>query len=165
MGFGSSGYGSVPFGSTFTSLPTAPAVLYAAFLGADLLRIWFNEDIIINADYLDVSNYLIVDGNLKQLPVMRVVLTKAVSLPYVLLRTKPQIAGQSYNVSVQNLVDRTGVPISSLANSAAWVYNRTKGDSIIASMPDMYDTSASSNLRGLLQSMATELDLIGVSSS
>ncbi len=161
MSFGSGGFGSNPFGSTFKSLPTAPELLYVEFMAADLIRVWFNEDLIVNEEYLNIDNYTILDANSAPLPVMRVAPTNAISLPYILLQTKPQTAGQSYSITVLNVVDRTGVEVNSSFNEGSWTYQRTKGDTIIASMPGMYDTTVPSILRTLLQAIANEDNLIG----
>lgn len=161
MGFGTGSFGAMPFGSTEVELFDSFEVLFAEPISASLIRIVLSEYAVVNNDYKNPNSYAITDFAGSYIPVLNVLTPKDLSVNYVLLRVRPQALGQSYGIVVTNIMSRSGVVISDTVNSYWYLYNSTKTDSILASIPSIYDKSPGTDLNGILTAISLEDNLIG----
>jgi len=163
MAFGASPFGSSPFGSESTEdtlLSAGFSVTAVESIARDLVKVTLNSHAVMNAAYLDVSNYAILYQNGDVLPILKVLEPRNTdSIGHVLLQTRPQIEGSIFFVQVYNLVDRLGVTIS--LQEMGWQYIRTKTDAIMTSVPRVFDKTAISNMRALLNAVSIEDNTIG----
>lgn len=128
-----------------------------------LVRIEFDDEVVVNDNYNDVNNYSInvVSGSGDVRVVGVLPINTDTSLDLILI-TDPMTPDTRYEVSIDSLQTRDGLDFSVLGEYVARV---TKGDSILRSIPQHYDRRSTSNLHKILMAMSSEDDLIGGSRS
>lgn len=159
MGFGTSPFGAAPFGSSSSDDSTVFTITYVEAIAKDTIKIHFTEEAVVNALYRDISNYAIEDGLGNPLTITSVIRTNSDTCPYVMLATFAQTEGSEYQVSIQKINSRTGSIIDNPV--ALWTYQRTKVDSMLSSMPAVYDTKPTSNIRAILNAIGMAANTIG----
>jgi hypothetical protein len=133
-------------------------VYYVEPISSQCIRIWFSNEVVNNSQYLNKDNYVIT-SSLGILPIQSVLPTSFEVSSAVLLYIRPQTENVEYTVTISNLTDRSGDSL--LTNTASWIYNKTKCDSILSSMPSMYDKSPKSNLFKILNAISYSDNQIG----
>lgn len=126
----------------------------------DKVAVYFSEEVTVSDEfYADPSNYTIT-YEAGAVPVKRVLAPKNQDfINYVILATSILQEEKEYTVVIETLRTRLGVWQGPAPYS--WVYQRTKTDNILVSVPSMYDISVASNFRSLLEAISIEDDLIG----
>ncbi len=163
MGFGSGAFGSAAFGSGTGETVLVFDVSSVEYLAADLIKVTFSESVVVNNAYKLVGNYTAVN-DAGSWPVQQVIVPYNTDvLDYVLLQISPQEVEVTYTITVANLTGRSGSSLE--GTSASWTYHRTKIDSLLASMPTMYDKRPTANIRGLLTAIALGDNGVGGSPS
>lgn len=164
MGFGAQTHGTSPFGSQGSGVNLAGFTLKAVEpLNSDLIRVHFNEAIVIDPAFTNPENYLVVQATTSEpLTVREVIPPKDGSLvtTKVLLNTYRIPENVRFSTSVINLVAKSGKEPNS-SSIIVWTYQRTKVDSILKSIPDVYDKSPKSNIRAFLTAISLEDNRIG----
>lgn len=143
--------------------PSAINITDINILTKRLVRITFDDEIIVNDNYNAVSNYSInvLQGSGAVEVVGVLPINTDTSLDLILI-TYPMTSDTRYEVSIDSLQTRDGLDFSVLGEYVARV---TKGDSILRSIPQHYDTRPESNLHQILLAMGQQDDLIGGSRS
>lgn len=148
--------------SSSSPTPTALDIVDVDVLSRRLIRVELQDEVVINDDYFDTSNYAIsvVEGT------GEVAITKILPFQdgskvsrFIIIETQPMTYGTTYSVSITDAVDRSGETL--LPASATFDARYSKGDSILRSMPKHYDTRSTSNLAGVLLAIGRQDDLIG----
>ncbi len=140
--------------------PTVVGASRADIVGDNLIVLYFDTELAVNADFLDPANYVIAisvgDGD--PIEVLEVLPPQAVTTDKVYLRTSYHTNGTVYTVAVSNVVSRDG----SVAAVTFDVLSRsTKLDSIYKNIPAHYSKEASSVLKNILVAISQSDDRIG----
>jgi len=124
-----------------------------------LVRILFDDEVIVNDTYNDPSNYSIsvVDGS-GPVEVVGVLPTNETTSLEVILITQPMTPGTKYSISITELSNRSGITFSVLG---LYYARDTKVDSILRSIPSHFDKRPTSILASILTAIAINDDIIG----
>lgn len=152
------------FDSGGTTTVSAPVnVVDINILTKRLVRIVFDDEVVVTDNYNDISNYDINaiegSGDVRVTGVLPI--NTDTSLDLILI-TDPMRSDTRYEVSATSLQNRSGVDFGVLGEYVARV---TKGDSVLRSIPMHYDKRSKSNLHQILLAMGQADDLIGGSRS
>lgn len=128
-----------------------------------LVRILFDDEVIVNDTYNDPTNYSIgvVEGT-GPVEVVGVLPTNLSASLEVILITQPMTSGTTYQVSVTSLSTRNGIDFSVLGN---YISRDTKTDSALRSIPKHFDRRPTSLLSSLITAIGINDDIIGGSRS
>lgn len=127
-----------------------------------LIRVELADEVVVNADYFDTSNYDVsVLSGTGEVEVIRILPFRDDSkvTTSIVIETQPLTLGTTYAVSIINARGRNGITLE--YSSAKLDARYTKGDSILRSMPKHYDTRSTSNIAGVLLAIGRQDDLIG----
>jgi hypothetical protein len=177
-GFGTGPFGSVPFGSTMPEEATSLGILFVEAIALDTIRINLTMHAVVNDDYNDVNNYILRNSKGERVEILNVIVSNNVTWPFIVLHTRNLVESGTYELVVHNIISNKGhvidtvppgTPSDFLAretelaerrSTSSFTYWRTKTDSAISSIPKIYDTTATSNLRALLTAIGLEDNII-----
>jgi len=156
--------------SLYFTVEELPAV---DILAHDTIIITFEQPVVIDSAFFDVTNYDIgiVEGvGLIQVKEILSPIADAATLEggrpltttYVILHTEPPTAGTHYRLTATGLTGTTG---GTVAGSSEFIGRRTKTQSLIQSMPAHYDTRPPSVIRNILTAIGISDEIIGGSRS
>lgn len=132
-------------------------------LTKDCLRVIFTEKIQVNTNFLSVENWSIVpfeDG--RSVSVKRIFVGPGEEdiTENLVEITEPSI-DKIYQLSVDELITSSGNFIEFPNNTGFFKHRVTKTDSLLRTIPKLYDKKFDSNLRFLFHAIGREDDLIG----
>lgn len=131
-------------------------------LSRRLIRVELQDEVVINDDYFDTSNYAVnvVSGS-GEIEITKILPFQDGSTVsrYIIIETQPMTLGTTYSVNIVDAKQRDGTLLS--YNAAKFDARFTKGDSILRSMPKHYDKRSVSNIAGVLLAIGRQDDLIG----
>lgn len=131
-------------------------------LSRRLIRVELQDEVVINDDYFDTSNYAVsvVSGS-GPVEITRILpFTDGSKVSrYIIIETQPMTYGTTYSVELVSVTNRAGVSLSATPKKFDARY--TKGDSILRSIPKHYDKRPTSNLAGVMLAIGRQDDLIG----
>lgn len=124
-----------------------------------LVRILFDDEVIVNDNYNDPTNYTInvVEGTGPVEVVGVLPVNTSTSLDIILI-TQPMTAGTEYQIVTGDLQTRSNLDFQVQGNYIARV---TKTDSLLRSIPQHYDKRVTSNLHAFLMAFGKSDDIIG----
>lgn len=124
-----------------------------------LVRITFDDEVVVDDSYNDPTNYAIsvVNGS-GPVEIVGVLPTNQNASLDVILITQPMTETTKYAISFTQLFSRSGVSFSLIGN---FIARETKTDSILRSIPQHYDKRPISNLSAILTAISISDDLIG----
>jgi hypothetical protein len=177
-GFGTGPFGSVPFGSAMPEEVLSLGILFVEVIAFDTIRINLTMHAVVNDDYNNVNNYIVRNSKGERVEVLNVIVSNNVTWPFIVLHTRNLVESGTYELVVHNIISNKGhvidtvppgTPTAFLAreeelavrrSTSSFTYWRTKTDSTIASIPHIYDTTATSNIRALLTAIGLEDNII-----
>jgi len=127
----------------------------------DLIQVDFGENIRVDSDYLDTSNYVVIfEGTTTFARVREVLEPKdgSVIATYALLHVDKLAEGTRYEVSFSGLTDEAGTITN---GQKSWLSRRTKTDSIKTHIPRHLQMNTLSDMRAILEAISRSDDLIG----
>lgn len=156
--FGGFVYGGGPLGDVYGP----DGGVRVDILSNDMVRILFEETIVVNSSYSDVSNYTITSEDSSVLRIRRVLVPTTTTTNTILLVTDTIPVGVRFTVEIDNLSADNG---TSLAGISDFIARRTKTQSILQGLPNFLDTRPESVIRHLAIAIGESDDLIGGSRS
>jgi hypothetical protein len=150
-----------------TSTPTSLYIQSADVWAKDTLEITFSKDIMVDSISSSINSYIIedLDGNEKALDAV-VITNKSDTASSVFITVFGLVNGIEYIVWADPRIKSSdGYSLSPMYNNKHFTPRRTKVDSIMASMPKMYNKMPTSNLRQLINIFGREFDLLAGSRS
>lgn len=132
----------------------------AVVLSANLIALYFDEEVLVNAAYLSPANYPITvdEGAGEDIAVLAVLPVNDPATDRVYLRTSYHTGGTTYAVNPTGLLTRSGGPI---VGDFRFVSRRTKLDSIYANIPSHFSSDSESLIKNILLAIAQSDDTIG----
>lgn len=146
--------------------PTVPeetdaTVSEIVVIAHDMLQVFFNFNMLSNDDMALKTNYTVTpQGSGIPVQVNKVLVPKGTTVEYIQLVITDFTIGEEYLVVANNLTTPQGNQISEF-NAAPFIGRRTKVDSMLDSMPAIYDLSPEEPLRMLFNAIGMASDLIG----
>lgn len=127
----------------------------------DLLRLDFTGSLAIESTYLDKNSYSIVAlDDPDTVTIEDILQPEGHSSKTVFLKVRGLKLGKTYRITVTStLFEINGRSLPQVTST--WKQRRTKLDSTIASMANMYNTRGRSNIRGLLEAIMISDETIG----
>lgn len=128
----------------------------------DIIRVVFNMNMKSDAAMALKTNYIVDESGGNGIPVVvrGVLVPRGTTVDTIELVVSDFTVGEKYYVIANNLVTPAGVSISEF-NAAPFIGRRTKVDSMMESMPALYNLNPGSDLRGLFNAIGMADDLIG----
>lgn len=167
--FGSFEYGTgVVYGSSSAEIDAID------ILDQNKIRVTFTNPVVINEALVDVENYVIEfsdNPGFTDVEVLEVLPSvpdtsapdktqvSATTTTELELLTSYHSPGQSYDITISNLLASDGSGVPSVTNEA--VARRTKVETILRSLPAHFDKRPGSNIRSTLTAIGIEDDRIG----
>jgi hypothetical protein len=142
--------------------PSRTTISHVFVVAQDVIKLIFTSDVAVTESLVSIASYSIsavgsgVDVDIKEiLPVLGPTTTS------ILIRISRPTRDEMYSLTIaeSTVFDRSGAELES--ESVLWVHSRTKTDSVIASMANMYDMLSRSNLRGIAEAITIIDEEIG----
>ena len=127
-------------------------------LSKTLMRTILSEAVVVDAAYLDPSNYSLTTTTGAGPDIVGVLPHDDTASLSIVLVTNAMIEGTTYTLSFSGLSLRTGLELSIVGD---FIARPTKLDSLLRSIPNHYDTRSGSNLHVFLTAVGISDDLIG----
>lgn len=164
-----SNFGSFEYGSGVVYGPSADVdVTDIDIITPTLVKITYTTEMVLNPSYFDIDNYAIqfydsanTDANPRRVLQLYQENSEKTALVHLttMLVTDPLTEGQRYTFTVNGLVSRGGVVLSSTPMSRTVV--RTKTQTILRTFPDHFDKRPESKIASILAAIGISDDLIG----
>jgi hypothetical protein len=148
-------YGAVP------TIPIDELILSLKNTAFDTIEIHFSAEFVVNPAYTTVTNYSIINvSDDTELAVRKVVVPNGVVHDKVVLTVDRLVPGQTYEVTLSNIVRRDG---ATLVNASyTFKAHVTKADNMLSNLPGHFNTElGTSSFRQILHALAASDDLIG----
>jgi hypothetical protein len=131
-------------------------------ISKDIIRLEFSSALSASKDFWKTSSYSISDvGGSTVVEVKEVRPIYSKSTTHVYLKVRGLIWGNTYLVTITDskIYDIDGKPL--LTDSISFNLERTKTDSVISSLSNMYNINTGTNLRSLIEAITIEDEKIG----
>lgn len=147
----------------------SPSVLTAAVLfddidtpARDLIQVVTFVEFVVDGQYLNTLNYTVTNINTgKELGVRQVNKPRHhVTTTKIQLVVDKHIAGQEYNITLSNLIQRDGTVLTPVTGS--FFARDSKADSMLSSIPNHFNSDPKTSImRHVLQALSESDDRIG----
>lgn len=140
----------------------ALSLLDVDVLSRRLIRLELQDEVVINDDYFDTSNYAVnVFSGVGPVEIVRIIPFQNGSkvTREIIIETQPMTYGTTYEVNITSATNRAGQSLS--VSGLKFDSRYTKGDSILRSIPKHYDKRSTSNLAWVMLAIGRQDDLIG----
>ena len=161
-------FGEFEYSTDVYGVPDDLTVTAVEIVTPSLLRFTFSKDVLVNATFLNPSNYTIrnfntstTDANPRKVlsPFIGTGDTPALTSLYSMVTTDPLTIGSRYTFTVNNITNRTGVAI--VPTFTHRYARRTKTQSAVKSLSSGYDLRSDSTAFNILAAISRSDDLIG----
>ncbi len=143
--------------------PTSTVSISNIFLIAkDVIRVIFSSPISATYNFWSTFSYSLYNNTLsKYLEIKKVLPVDAKATTILDLNVENVTAGENYTLTIANdsVYDIDGVVLDDV--NSTFIPQRTKTDSVISSLPNMYDKRPGSSVRSILEAITIEDEKIG----
>lgn len=151
------------FSSAAYTPGTALYISYCDVWAEDLLEVKFSKNIVIDAVSSSISSYRIFDEDENEIVPRSLIITdKTTNTDHVFLEIYGASVGKKYKVVLDpRIVSENSYYLGAKNNITYFVFRATKIDSILSTLPKLFDTSLDEPLRLVFNVIGRTDDIIG----